>query len=162
MQINPSCMATGTILDNISVRILFDTRTSKSYMSKSFYMAYKSLHLLPKFSTSSKGILVGNGQHVPVLFVIATVFTVSKHYFEIYTVVAEIHDGIDLVFGMKNTVETEGVLSARNGIFQFINRSIPIFPKLTCVSHLSQKHIANFWLHFVKKFQEWLYQNFGI
>ena len=95
-------------------------------------MANKLLHTLQKFSTSSKGILVGNGQHVPVLFVIPIVFTVSGHCFEIYTIVAEIHDGIDLVFGMKNMVETEDMLSARNGTFQFINRSIPMM-QIKCI-----------------------------
>ena len=122
-------MATGTLLDSTSVRTLFDTEASKSYTSKSFYMANKSLHTLPKFSTLSKGILVRNGQHVPVLFVIPIVFTVSGHHFEIYIRVAEIHDSIDLVFGMNIMVETEGVLSARNVTFQFIKRSIPIFPQ---------------------------------
>ena len=63
------------------------------------------------------------------LFVILVMLTVSGHCFEIYTVVAGIHDGIDLAFGMKNMVETEGVLSTRNGTFQSINRSIPIFPQ---------------------------------
>ena len=98
----------------------------KVVCQSTFYMANKSLHILPKFSTSSKGILVGNYQHVPVLFVIPVVFTVSGHCFEIYTIVAENHDSIDLVFGMKNMMETEGVLSTRNGTFQFINRCIHI------------------------------------
>ena len=42
------------------------------------------------------------------------------------TPVAEIHEDTDLVFGMKNMVETEGVLIARDITFQFISRSIPI------------------------------------
>ena len=96
-------------------------------MSKSFYMANKSLHTLPKFSTSSKGVLVGNGQNVPALFVIPIVLTVTGHCFGIYTIIGEIYDGIDLVFRMKNMVKTEGVLSARNGTFQFINRSVAVF-----------------------------------
>ena len=46
--------------------------------------------------------------------------------FEIYTIVAEIHEGTDLVFGMENMVGTGGVLSARDSTFKFISRSIPI------------------------------------
>ena len=38
----------------------------------------------------------------PVLFVISVVVTVCGHLFEIYTIVAEIHEGFDLVFGIKN------------------------------------------------------------
>ena len=42
---------------------------------------------------------------------------------------ADIDDGIDLVFGFKNMVETEGMLNIRTGEFDFLGRSIPIFPK---------------------------------
>ena len=59
------------------------------------------------------------------LFVIPAVVSVCGHLFEIYTILAEIYEGIDLVFGMKNMVET-GVLSARDNTFKFISRSIPI------------------------------------
>ena len=51
------------------------------------------------------------------------------HVFEIYTIVADIDDGIDLVFGFKNMVETEGMLNTQTGEFDFLGRSIPIFPK---------------------------------
>ena len=36
---------------------------------------------------------------------------------------------MDLVFGFKNMVETEGLLNTRTGEFDFIGRSIPIFPQ---------------------------------
>ena len=42
---------------------------------------------------------------------------------------ADIDDGIYLVFGFKNMVETEGMLNTRTGEFDFLGRSIPIFPK---------------------------------
>ena len=51
------------------------------------------------------------------------------HVFEIYTIVADIDDGIDLVFRFKNMVETEGMLNTRTEEFDFLVRSIPIFPK---------------------------------
>ena len=70
--------------------------------------------------------MVRNRQHVPVLFVIPVVVSVCGHLLEIYTMVAEIHKGINLVFGMKNMVETEGILSARDSTFKFISSSIPI------------------------------------
>ena len=35
------------------------------------------------------------------------------HIFEIYTIVAAIDDGMDLVFGFKNMAETEGRLNTR-------------------------------------------------
>ena len=106
--------------------MLFDKGPSKSYMSKSFYITNQSLHKIPMISTSSKGLMVVNGQHVPVFFVIPVIVSVCGHLLEIYCIVVEVHEGIDLVFGMKNMVETEGVLSARNCTFKFISRSIPI------------------------------------
>ena len=42
---------------------------------------------------------------------------------------ADIDDGINLVFGFKDMVETEGMLHTRTGEFDFLGRSIPIFPK---------------------------------
>ena len=51
------------------------------------------------------------------------------HVFKIYTIVANIDDGIDLVFGFKIMVETEGMLNTRTGEFDFLGRSISIFPK---------------------------------
>ena len=51
------------------------------------------------------------------------------HTFEIFTIVAEIDDDIDLVFGFNNMVETEGMLNTSTGEYDFIDRSIPIFPQ---------------------------------
>ena len=60
------------------------------------------------------------------LFVILVVLSVYVHLFEMDIIVAEIHNGIDLVFGMKNMVETEWFLSTRDITFKFISRSILI------------------------------------
>ena len=51
------------------------------------------------------------------------------HTFEIFTIVAEIDDDMNLVFGFQNMVETEGMLNTRTGEYDFIGRSIPIFPQ---------------------------------
>ena len=47
----------------------------------------------------------------------------------ICTIVAEIDDGMDLVFGFKNMAETEGRLNTRTGEYDFIGRSIPVYPQ---------------------------------
>ena len=54
---------------------------------------------------------------------------ITGHIFEIYTIVAEIDDGMDLVFGFKNMTETEGMLNTRRGEYDFIGRSIPVHPQ---------------------------------
>ena len=102
----------GKLLDGTDCRILLDTGTTKSYMSKSFYMQCKCLHMLPKFSSHTYRIQVGNGQYVRVLFVIPVIIDIHGHRFQIYTLVSEIHKNVDLVLGMKNIFELEGVIDS--------------------------------------------------
>ena len=106
---------------HIPCDVLFDIGASKSYMSKSFYLRNKSLHHLPKFMSSIKNIQVGNARFVSALFVIPIITCLNSHYFEIFTLVAEIQANIDLVFAMKNMYEVEGELSARHSEFRFLN-----------------------------------------
>ena len=79
--------------------------TSKSYMSKSFYMRSRILHMLPKFASTTQRIQVGNGQYVAVLFIIPVIKEVHGHIFKVFTLVSEIYDNVDLVLGMKNAYE---------------------------------------------------------
>ena len=51
------------------------------------------------------------------------------HRFEIYTLVSEIHENVDLVLGIKHVFELEGVINSWDCCFKFLNRSLPIFPK---------------------------------
>ena len=62
--------ASGKLLDGTECQILLDTGATKSYMSKSYYLQCKALHALPKFSSNTQRIQVGNVQYVSVLFVI--------------------------------------------------------------------------------------------
>ena len=96
-------------------------------MSKSFYMHCKSLHTLPKFAASMQKVQVGNGQCISVLFIIQVIMEVHGHRFEIYTLVSEIHENVDLVLGIKNIFELEGVINSRDCRFEFLNRSVPIY-----------------------------------
>ena len=79
-------------------------------MSKSYYLQCNTLHALPKFSSNMQKIQVGNGQYVSVLFVIPVIIDIHGHRFEIFTLVSEIHDNVDLVMGMKNIFELEGMI----------------------------------------------------
>ena len=53
------------------------------------------------------------------------------HRFEIFTLVSKIHNNVDLVMGMKNIFELEGVIDLRDSCFSFLSRSIPFFPVKT-------------------------------
>ena len=92
-------------------------------------MQCKSLHSLPKFASKTQRIQVGNGQCVSVLFIIPVIVDMHMHRFEIYTLVSEIHENVDLVLGIKNMFELEGAINSRDCCFKFLNRSLPIFPE---------------------------------
>ena len=98
------------LLDDTECQILLDTGAGKSYMSKSYYLRCKSLHALPKFASKTHSIQVGNGQFVGVLFIISVVIDIHGHTFEVFTLVSEINENVDLVLGTKNIFELEGVI----------------------------------------------------
>ena len=118
----------GKLTNGKECQILLDTGASKSYMSKSYYLRCKSLHNLPKFASKTQRIQVGNGQYVGVLFVIPVIVEINKHRLEVFTLVSEIFDNVDMVLGIKNLFELEGVIDTRESSFRFLSRSIPIFP----------------------------------
>ena len=98
-------------------------------MSKSFYMQCKLLHSLPKFASRTQRIQVGNGQCVSVLFILPVIVDIHGCRFEIYTLVPEIHENVDLVLGIKNVFELEGIINSMDCCFKFLNRSVPIYPE---------------------------------
>ena len=104
----------GYTLGKLSVKtecsILINMGTSKSYMSKSFYMRSRILHTLPKIVLTTQRIQVGNGQYAAVLFIIPVIIEIHRHIFKVFTLVSEIHDNVDLVLGMKNVYELEGIV----------------------------------------------------
>ena len=55
--------------------------------------------------------------------------TIQNHKFEIFTLVSKIHENVNLVIGIKNLFELEGVIDSQDSCVNFLNRSIPFFPK---------------------------------
>ena len=72
-----------------------------------------------------------HGKCVAVLFLIPVIIDVCRHRFEVFTLVSEIHDNVNLVLDMKNVfeLELEGVIDMRDSSFKFLNRSLPFFLK---------------------------------
>ena len=95
----------GKLLDKTECQILLDTGPSKSFISKSYCLCCKVLHLLPKFASKTLRIQVGKGQHISVLFIIPVIVEIAGHRFEVYTLLSEIHESIHLVLGIKNVFE---------------------------------------------------------
>ena len=125
--IHSNCHTWGQFVGGGMLDILLDTGASKSYMSKGFYMRHPHLHKYPKFNSMVKNLQVGNGELVATLFIIPFVLKVGKHMFEVYTLVAEIQQNMDIILGVKNMFEIEGEISCRTSQFRFLNRSLPIF-----------------------------------
>ena len=129
----------GRFLDGTKCQLLLDTGASKSFMSKSFYVQCKSLHTLPKFASTTQRKQVGNGQCVSVLFIIPVIVDIHGHRFKIYTLVSKIHENVDLVLGIKNIFELEGVINSRDGCLEFLNRSVPIYPEKEIILKLDEQ-----------------------
>ena len=119
----------GMLMDKAECTILINTGASKSYMSKSYYVRCKSHHALATFSSTTQRIQVGNGQYVMVSFVILFIVDIYEHRFEVFTLVSEIHDNVDLVLSMKNVFELEGVIDTGDSSYKFLNRSLSFYPK---------------------------------
>ena len=131
------------MLDDTECNILVDTGASKSYMSKSYFLRCKSLHTLPKFTSTAARIQVGNRQYVGVLFVIPVIMKIQKHRLEIFTLVSEIHENVDLVIGIRNLFELGGVIDSWDSCVSFLNRSIPFFVKGKGFSKTKRRKISS-------------------
>ena len=141
----------GNLLDGTKCDILVDTGTSKSYMSKSYFMRCKSLHSLPKFTSNTTRIQVGNRQYVGVLFIIPFMTTIQGHRFEISTLVSKIHKNVDLIIRIKNLFEFEGVINSQDSCVNFLNRSIPFFPKMRVTVKMGEQKVMTLEAPFVEE-----------
>ena len=150
--ITARCCTRGQLLDGTDCEILIDTGTSKSYMSKSYFLRCKNLHAMPKFTSTTRRIQVGNRQYVGVLFVIPVIITIQKHRFEIFTLVPEIHENVDLVLGIKNLFELEGVIDSWDSCLSFLYRSIPFFPSEKVEVKQKEQQLRVLEAHLWKKF----------
>ena len=129
----------GKLLHGKECQLLLDTGASKSFMSKSFYMRCKLLHSLPKLASKT--------QSFSMLFIIPVIIDVHGHRFEIYTMVLEIHENVDLVLGIKNVFKLEGIINSRDCCFKFLNRSVPISPENCTILKPSEQKLIKVRLH---------------
>ena len=131
----------GKLIDGKECQILLDTGVSKLHMSKSYYLRCNLLHNLTKFASKTQRIQVGNGQYVGVLFVIPVIVEINKHRLEVFMLVSEIFDNVDMVLGIKNLFQLEGVIDSRESSFRFLSRLIPIFPREQVIIKLGEKKL---------------------
>ena len=114
----------GKLCDGTSIKTLFDTGATRSYLSYEYYKKHPVLHSLPRYPTRAKGITMGNGGSVGTKFIIPIQVNFQGHLFEIHTLVAHIDPSMDLVFGIKNMFEVEGTIDTRSSTFKFMDRAV--------------------------------------
>ena len=76
-----------------------------------------------------------------VLFVIPIIVDIHGHRFEVFTLLSEIHDNVDLVLGMKNVFELEDVIDMWYSSFKFLKQIITILFKRTSGIETKRKEI---------------------
>ena len=109
------------------------------------------MHVLPKLASKTQRIQLGNGQYVGVLFVIPVIVEICGHRLEVFTLVSEIFDNVDMVLGIKNIFELEGVIDSPESCFRFLSRSIPIFPREQVVVKPGEKKLIPIETPFVEE-----------
>ena len=144
----------GKLLDGSECQVLLDMGASKSFMAKSHYLCCKSLNSLPKFASRTQRIQVGNAQFVSVLFIIPIIIDTHGHRFEIYTLVSEIHENMDLVLEIKNIFKLEGVINSQDCCFNFLNRFLPIFHKEHILLKPKEQKLIKVDESFMERYQE--------
>ena len=73
------------------------------------------------------------------------------HRFEIYTLVSEIIENVDLVLGIKSEL---GVINSRDCCFKFLNRSLPIFPEDHMIIKPKEQKLIKVKAPFIDKISE--------
>ena len=68
--------------------------------------------MVPKCAPKTQRIQVGNGHFISVVFIILIIVDIHGHRFEIYTLVSEINENIDLGLGIKNIYELDSVINS--------------------------------------------------
>ena len=82
---------------------------------------------MPKFASNTQRIQVGNGQYVGVLFAKLLIVDIHGPRFEVFILISEMYENIELVLGIKNIFELEGVIDSHESCFNFLNRLISFF-----------------------------------
>ena len=127
------------VYDNVYAEVVMTNRFDESvdlsttYLGRIDMKREEVLKAEESFPISEQGfvkerIQVGNGQYVGVLLVILVIVEINKHRLEVFTLISEIFDNVNMVLGIKNLFELEGVIDTRESSFRFLSRSIPIFP----------------------------------
>ena len=76
---------------------------------------------------------------------------INGHRLEVFMLVSEIFNNADMVLGIKNLFELEGVIDSRESSFRFFSRSIPIFPREQVIVKLGEKKLIPIEASFIEE-----------
>ena len=82
---------------------------------------------------------------------IPVIVEICSHRLEVFTLVSEIFDNVDMLLGIKNIFELEGVIDSHESCFRFLSRSIPIFPREQVVVKPGEKKLIPIEILFVEE-----------
>ena len=82
---------------------------------------------------------------------IPVIVEICSHRLEVFTLVSEIFDNVDMVLGIKNIFELESVIDSCESCFRFLSRSIPIFPREQVVVKPGEKKLIPIETPFVEE-----------
>ena len=82
---------------------------------------------------------------------ILVIVEMCGHRLEVFTLVSEIFDKVDMVLGIKNIFELEGVIDSCESCFRYLSMSIPIFPREQVVVKPGKKKLIPIETPFVEE-----------
>ena len=82
---------------------------------------------------------------------IPVIFEICGHRLEVFMLVSEIFDNVDMVLGIENIFQLEGVIDSYESCFRILNRSIPIFPREQVVVKPGEKKLIPIETPFVEE-----------
>ena len=82
---------------------------------------------------------------------ILVIVEICGHRLEVFTLVSEIFDNVDMVLGIKNLVELEGLIDSCKSCFKFLSRSMPIFLREQVVIKPGEKKLIPIEAPFVEE-----------
>ena len=87
------------------------TRASKIKAEEKFHISEQG-YMVGILLDSMECQILGNGQFIRVLFIMPRLIAIHGHRSEIFTLVSEMHENVDLVFGIRNIFELEGIINS--------------------------------------------------
>jgi len=106
---------------------LFDTGGVLTFLNYHYYRNNPALHKLPKFTSRNQRVLLGNGEHLEVMFTVPIQIHIQGIILEVMAEVVKLNKYLSMLIGMGALRELEALLDTREPSVSIANRTIPVF-----------------------------------